>query len=409
MNLTGLNKTVISFFLLWCIFGFFGLNIPLYADSSPIKIGVLIPLTGPSAHAGKEMLNGYKTALEKIKNDGWIIGGREVELKIVDTQGNTATAIGGLEKLMTRDKVEIILGTISSTVIKSLSGPLKKYKPVFGCTGGNASELESIYAEADWFFHYHPWDYDNMQILASSLSEIGGKGNIIIAHEEGVWGTGAALMCKEILEPLGFKVTKSLAFKSASTDLSSVISQAKNASGDYYVWFLYPVDSITMVTQMKELNYSPKLTVGIIPGWPENFSKLPEGEYIGAMGMWSPDLPEKISKDFVDLYTKVSNEKPRSYWAPIAYVSLITMADAIDKAKSTEKGKIIAALQQGEWQTPLGKLRFHKSKGGLQNHGFEKQIILQWLNGKQEIVWPNELATHKIVYPVPTWDERKTQ
>jgi branched-chain amino acid transport system substrate-binding protein len=382
-----------------------GTEEPAASTSEPVKIGVIIPLSGPAADSGQQMRNGYLTALKEIEENGWILGGREIELIFEDGKGDPSTSVAALEKLVTRDNTEIILGTISSTVDVALAEPMKRYEPIFGCTGGASFSVEEAFGDAKWFFHYHPWEYDNVRSLGEALIEIGGPGKLVVAHEDGIFGTTNINMIEEILVPQGFELVKVLSFKSGSADLSPVLTQAKNTEHDYFIWIGYPADATTIATQMKEINYSPKLTVGYTPGWPEGFGDLPEGEYMTALGMWSPSIPTPLSQKFVEDYTDVVGEPPQTYWAAMAYVSLVTMADAIDKAGSTDKEAVIAALEAGSWETPLGTLKFHQSR--ISPHaGFDYQVLMQWQKGIQEVIAPKDLATAEAVFPVPSWSER---
>lgn len=375
------------------------------AEEEPVKIGIIIPLSGPSADSGQQMRNGYLTALNEIEANGWILGGKKIELIFEDGKGDPATSVAALEKLITRDNTEIILGTISSTVDVALAEPMSRYEPIFGCTGGASVSVEEAFGDAKWFFHYHPWEYDNVRSLGEALIEVGGPGKLVLAYEDGIFGTSNVEMFKEILVPQGFELVKSLPFKSGSADLSSVLTQAKNIEHDYFIWIGYPADATTMATQMKEVDYSPKLTVGYTPGWPDGFGDLPEGEYMTALGMWSPTVPTPETEKFVEDYTAVVGQPPKTYWAVMAYVNLITMADAINEAGSTDKDAIISALENGSWDTPLGNLQFHQSR--VSPHaGFDYQVLMQWQNGKQEVIAPGELATSEPVFPVPAWSER---
>lgn len=370
-----------------------------------IKIGAILPLSGPAADSGQQMRNGYRTALKELEKKGWILNGRKIELIIEDGKGDPATSVAAMEKLVTKDKVEIILGTISSTVDVALAEPMKKYQPIFACTGGASTSVEKAFGDAPWFFHFHPWEYDNVRSLGECLKAVGGPGKLVIAHEDGIFGTTNINMIKEIMVPMGFELVKTLTFKSGSPDLSSVLTLARQTPHDYFIWIGYPADANTIATQMKELNYSPKLTVGYTPGWPQGFGSLPQGNYMAALGMWSPDIPAPKSQEFVRAYTEAVGEKPQTYWAAMAYVNLLTVADAIDKAGSTKKEAVIVALEKGEWETPLGTLKFHKSK--ISPHaGFDYQVLMQWQNGKMEVVAPQEKATAKAVFPVSSWDKR---
>jgi branched-chain amino acid transport system substrate-binding protein len=231
-------------------------------------------------------------------------------------------------------------------------------------------------------------------------------GKVVIAHEEGVWGTTTADICASVITPLGHQVVAKIPFKAGSPDFSSVIAQAKRNVHDYLVVFTYGNDANVFIPQMKQLNYNPKFNIFAIGGWPDNFGKLPESEYIGVAGMWFPEWKRKESQDFVKSYVKTNNGvTPKQYWSPLAYTTLMTVAESINRAGSADKKAIAKALQTGKWNTVLGPLKFTKSKYGI-NDGYDYEIAMQWRKGQMEVVWPKNLETMKAVYPVPAWDKR---
>lgn len=399
-----MKKSILFVFLSLCLM--IGVLCSTTQAAEPLKIGVLVPLTGGAAPSGLEMRNGYLAALKEAEEKGGLFNGQKIELIFEDSKGNTSAAIGALEKLINKDKVTIVMGALSSTVFKALSGPMKKYQPIFLSAGGSASALEPFYENSsDWFFHYHPWDYVYTKVIGDAMKDLGGLGKFVVAHEEGVWGATTVDMLEKILKGMGHQVVGRIPFKSGSPDFSSVIAQAKMKPHDYLVVFTYPTDVNTFVPQMKQLNYNPKFSVFALPGWPDNFGKLPESEYIGVEGMWFPQWKLPESQNFVKYYVKASGMQPRTYWGPMAYVNLNTLVESINRAKSTDKKAIAKALQTGKWKTPMGPLKFTKSKWGI-NDGYDYEIVMQWRNGQMEVVWPKNLETKKAVIPVPAWDKR---
>jgi len=84
----------------------------------------------------------------------------------------------------------------------------------------------------------------------------------------------------------------------------------------------------------------------------------------------------------------------------------MTVAQAINNARSTDKTEVAAALAALEYDSPLGSvLRFEKSRICV-HQGFTKLVAVQWRTGRTEIVWPVEMSTMEVVYPVPAWGER---
>ena len=367
----------------------------------PIKLGVMAPLSGPSAATGQEMRNAYLLAAEEINAQGLL--GRKVELVIEDSKDPTA-AVAALEKLVNREKVEILMGEVSSTVGYALAEPAKKYKPIMAWTGAASSKVESAFKDTDWFFHYHPWEYHNVQALMDFLKSAGVK-KLAVAYEDGLFGKGSADMIKAMI-PAGMEIVASEPFKSGSPDFTPMITKLKGLSSDAFVWIGYPGDAIPITTQCKEVDYNPGTILAYVPGWPEGFNKLPESQYVTAIVLWTPDVPDPNSKKFVEAYKKKYGEAPRSYWAPLAYTNIMSVAEAIKKANSTDKEAVKKALAAIEYPSPLGQtLKFSPSKE-IKYQGFTNLITVQWQKGKMEVVYPEKLATGKLVYPAPKWKDR---
>lgn len=402
-----MKKSAVILFM--CLFFMGGVICPMVkaADKNPIKIGVTLPLSGPSASSGMEMRLGLIAALKEIENKGGVLNGRKIELIIEDNKGNTAAAIGVIEKLVTKDNVNIILGGISSTVVKAMSGPLKKYEPIYVCTGGSASgSLEQTFANtSDWFFHLHPWDHAYTRVIGEGLRDFGGLGKILIASEEGVWGTTTAEVCQTTIKAVGHQFVGRIPFKAGSSDFSGVIAQAKMKPHDYLVVFSYGADANVFIPQMRQLNYAPKLSIFALGGWPDNFGQVAAGENIACTGMWfyGWKLPE--AENFVKSYTKTNGVIPKQYWAPLAYEALKIVAESIKRAGTDDKKAVAKALKTGHWNTSMGPLKFTLSKFGI-NDGYDYEIIAQWRKGRQLVVWPANLAEAKVVFPDPAWKKK---
>lgn len=381
-----------------------GWSSALAAEKGPIRLGVMLPLSGPSAASGQDMRMGYILAQEEINKAGGVLG-RQIELIFEDDKGDPATGVASFEKLMVRDKVGIVLGGISSTVTYALSAPAKKYKPIMAWTGAASTSVEEAFADSDWFFHYHPWEYHNLKATTDFFVSTGAK-TIAVAYEDGLFGAGGRKVAVAMFMDAGLKVVFDESFKSGSGDFAPLLAKAKKTNPDIFYWIGYAGDAIPMTTQAKEQNFSPKLIYGVPPSWPEGFGSLEASNYIGGLTFWTPDIPSKESKEFVARFQKRWNQLPQSYWAPLAYTNLVTVADAIKRAGTTDKEDVIKALEQTKYASPLGRTLTFKPSRIIKHQGFTDWVSFQWIKGKQEIVYPASLATAKLVYPVPAWNER---
>ncbi|MEM1307336.1 MAG: ABC transporter substrate-binding protein, partial [Pseudomonadota bacterium] len=97
------------------------LTAPLSAAAEPIKIGMIVTLSGPPGALGKQARDGFKLALDKL---GGKIGGKEAELIVADDELKPAVALTKAKSLLERDQVDVVVGTIFSNMLASI------YKPV---------------------------------------------------------------------------------------------------------------------------------------------------------------------------------------------------------------------------------------------------------------------------------------
>jgi len=369
----------------------------------PIKLGVFVPLSGPAAATGQEMRNAYLLAETEINASGGVLG-RPIELVIEDSK-DPAAAVASMERLVTKDGIEILLGGVSSTVAYALAEPTKKYEPLMAWTGAASSLVEQAFGDVDWFFHYHPWEYHNVQALVDFLTHAGAT-KVAIAYEDGLFGTSNIKIAEEMFPEAGLELLLAEPFKSGTGDFAPLLTRIENADPDAFVWIGYPGDAIPITTQAKELDFNPDTILAYVPGWPEGWAELDVSEYVTAIVLSTPDVPNEAAQGFVAAYKAEYGSAPLSYWGPLAYTSLVTVADAIEKAGTTEKAAVIEALAETEYDSPLGSTLTFTPSRIAKHQGFKNLVTVQWRSSKMEVVYPTELATKELVYPAPSWGDR---
>lgn len=378
--------------------------------ADPIKLGVASPLGDIT---GKQSVNAMKLAVKEINAKGGLLG-RPVELVVVDDEMKPEKGAAAIEKLATVDKADIFLGGMASGVLMGQIPILKKYGKVSVWIGAASSKCEEALEGCDWFFHLHPWDYQQGASYLEGWTAISQKNPQIkidkwfVAYEEGAFGVASFKGQQALFKD---KKTEGESFKSAAMgggDYRPLLRHAKDAGADIFLWVGYGPDALPIMEQSKELKFSPPLFIGSPPGWPPDFGKSPLAEGIFAYGMWAPSIKEvsPVSKHFWDAYIKEFNEEPATYFAPLGYINVMFVAEGIKKAGTLDKDPLIKALAATEYVSPVGEtLKIAPSKV-IKHQGFTKQKILQWQKGVQQVVWPFEFATAKPLYPFPAWDKR---
>jgi branched-chain amino acid transport system substrate-binding protein len=367
------------------------------AAKPPIKLGAILPLTGPSAATGQDMKDGYELAVEQINAAGGI-NGAKVQVIYEDDKNDPATAVASWEKLVNSDKVEVMMGGLASTISLALVEPAKKAQIPMAWTGAAATAFEQGMKDEPYFFHYHPWDYMNATSALDFLKSSPVK-KFAVVYEDGAFGTSAKDGFKTTLPAQGQEMTIAEAFKSGSTDFTALLNRVKASGAEGLILVPFAADVIPFLTQMREVGWKPKLIYASPPSFPPDFGKSPVAEGTAGLTLWTPDIPAPATKKFVaDWQKKYPNKAITtvSYWAPLAYTNIVTVVDALKKSGVGKKDAWIGAMEQTKYDSPLGPTLQFKASQFTKHQGFTSLVTFQWQGGKQEIVFPDSLATAKL-------------
>jgi len=389
---------------------------PVLAAES-VKIGVIQPFTGITALWGDEAKRGIEMAMEKINAAGGVLK-KKVELALEDSKGDPSTAVSAAERLIMREKVVALTGVYSSTEALAVLAAVKKYEPLFLLQGGATTKIDRMYGKEPWLFMLLPRSPDYQKNIAEFLNSIQPKPKrIALAYEDTSYGVDHSRVAKEYLTQLGFELVTFEPFKSGALDHSSLVTKIKGAKPDIFYWIGYAGDSILMTKQAKELGFSPKMLVdsaGV--GLPEFGASLQQdAEYVCGLEVWIPTAKFPASgqypqfyprtEDWVAEYKRRFNKDPQ-WWSAFNYVALITLTTAMNKAGTTDKAKLITALEATDTMTPFGPLKFFKNSFGAIHQSYQDMIVFQWQKGEKVTLWPPKAAGGKLLYPMPAWDKR---
>jgi len=373
-----------------------------------VQIGVLSPLTGGAAGTGQAQLKGFQLALEEINAAGGVLG-EPLEIVVEDTKADAATAVAAFEKLMTEDGVEIIAGGYSSGVTLALIESFRTFQPIVSWIGGAVSGvgidgfdgIEELIGQEDWFFHVHPWDYQNTE-ASSAFTVDTGVSTVALLHENSAFGGPGAQAAAALIEASGQEVVLTEAFQSTLTggngDFRAILSKVAAENPDMIFWIGYDSDVVPLISQIRELNLKPQYIFGAPPGWPSEFDAAPEAQCVTGLIGYLPNLPNPEAATFLNAYRAMHGSDPDNYMAALAYAQLWSLADAINTAGTTDRAAVIDALETLTFRSPMGEWSFSASQiAKHQGFGSEMWLVFQFQNGVREIVWPADKATAPLV------------
>jgi len=373
-----------------------------------IKIGAVLPLSKAAfAQAGEEQRRGLLMALEEINQAGGVLG-KKVELIIEDDTGEPSVGISAAEKLLTRDKVAALIGGYSSTITYAQLNAIQRYEPFVAWVGASSTKVEHEFGPKKWFFHYHPWDYHRQSTVRDFLLSITPQPKgVAVAYEDGIYGTTSRDYVVKYLKEKGFNVVFDERFKSGSSDFTPMLTKIKRTNPEVFYWVAYAGDTTLIMKQSKELDFNPKLFLSVAVNFPQYKPSLgATGDHVAGVDVWIPGmkLPETVK--WMEKFKKAYPDRTPEYWVPLAYTNLMTVVEAIKRAGSTDKEKLIAAMEQTDYNSPMGRMTFKKSEEGGLHQAIDEQIVTQWQAGVSHVVYPASKATSKLIYPTPNWKNR---
>lgn len=375
-----------------------------WAAAEPIKVGVVLPLTGEQAKFGEIEKNSFLMGLEEINKAGGI-NGRPIELLIEDDTGKPDVGRSAVEKLISQDKVVALTGGYSSSVTYAVCAVAQQRKVPFLVSTGSADKI----TEQGWDFVFRiaPPVSEYPKALNSFLAEVVKPQSVAILHENTLFGQSGAKEFAEQCEKTGFKVLMKEGYEAGAVDFKPLLIKVKAAKPDFVYMISYVMDAALLMRQSKELNFNPKLFVGggagfTLPEFAKNAGDA--AEYVFSADLWSPTLPYPGAKEYFENYQKKFGGATEYHGAE-AYGCIYVVADAIKRAKEISTAAIRESMAATDMMTAFGPVKFISYDKKKQQNQLPTYLV-QWQKGILETVWPKNVATKPYVYPVPEWSKR---
>ncbi len=404
-----------------------------------VKIGVIYPLTGGAAAAGRELRAGAELAAEiannvmpnlpmtMAKNAGIkSLGGAKIKLIFKDHEGNPTLGADLAKKLILDEKVDGILGCYFSSVTKTVSAVCEQY----GVPMINAASTSPALTKRGfkWFWRTTPhdkWFTKDLFELLKGLTEGKVRGvkavpkkeimNIASACEKTEWGSHVSELIKHFAKEYGFKVRRSILYAAKSADLSSEVRALKAAKPDVMLFASYTSDAILMVKTLKAQKARPKIIWGQDAGFEKPEFRKTLGDSIVGILTRTVFLPKVVEikklAGLVNEMYKARTGNDLGGASARAFTGLQTWVHVLEKAGSTKPADIQKAanalyIPGKELVVPWKGVKFSTSGDELGQNVLGSGLIGQYQKGKDgkvvlEIVYPFDVASADMIYPFP--------
>jgi len=403
-----------------------------------IKIGVIGPMNFVQ---GKGHWNGATMAAEEINAKGGIqVGNKKMKIELVKADSNefinVTDATNAMERILTRDKVDFVVGGFRSEAVLAMQDIAMDYKKIFiGCGAAHPEiclRVAKDYKRYKYFFRGTPF---NSRYLVKTcfihMATVGAimkktlnipKVKVALVAEKAMWADPMIKAAEGFIPKIGMEVVGVWRPSGVATDVTAELSAIQRAGAHLIFTMFSSSVGIPFARQAGELKI-PAVQVGInVEAQKDGFMEATQkmGNYVMTMNTYCRGVEtNELTKPFVDTYIKRFGEVP-TYTADTYSAIKYTLVPAIEKTGTLDADKLVTVMENRKpYLTPGGKVGYLKDAEGRPLHdlkwgpGYLTSLGVQWQDGKLMGVWPYKWKAAKeapeitykgiIPYKLPPW------
>ncbi len=386
---------------------------PVVDAQPPLRIGASISRTGTYAEMGPMIHRGYQLCVKHTNHKGGLLG-RKVDLVVDDDQSDPVTAVRIYERLITKEKVEAILGAYSSPIADAVAEISEKHRMPMISTG---AAVVSIFRKKRRFLFMSISRAEAYLEGPIDMAAKRGLRTVGVIHEDTLFPIAVAQGAIEWSRRRGLQVVVVGAYPRGTSDFSGILGRVRAANPDLLAAATYFDDAVAITRQLRELDVNPRMFAVTVGGeFPKFYETLGRtAEYVYTPAQWAQELVTLRAgglvpiarqypgaREFVEAYKKDFPGADLPYQVAQGYGACEVLVAAIGRAGSLDGEKVRAALLTMDLNTAFGA--FKVDRDGVQTA--HKMVMIQWQEGRKVIVWPEELAPGKPRFPTPPWSQR---
>jgi branched-chain amino acid transport system substrate-binding protein len=391
----------------------------LFAASSAfgqevIKFGVIGPMQFVQ---GIGHWNGATMAAEEINAKGGIqVGTKKMKIALVKADSNEfiniTDATNAMERLITRDKVDFIVGGFRTEAVLPMQDIAMENKKIFIGVGAATDEIcnrvAKDYNTYKYWFRGSP--FNSSFLVRTSFIHLATVGAILkqslnipkikvaIVAEKAMWADPMIPAAEANIPKMGMEVVGVWRPSDKATDVTAELSAIQRSEAHIIFTIFSASVGITFARQAGELKI-PAMQVGInVEAQKDSFWQATQkmGNYVFTMNTYARGVEyNDLTKPFVDTYIKRFGEVP-TYTSDTYAAIIYTLAPAIEKTGTLDSDKIVAFMENDVHKAPSGTVAYLKDAEGRPLHelrwgpGYLTSLGVQWQDGELKGVWPNK-------------------
>lgn len=344
-----------------------------------LKIGAVLPLTGPNASIGEDQRRGVELAVEKVNAAGGVLG-KELEVDIEDSEGTAEGTLSAARKLVSVDKVPVVIGEFSS----GNTIPLGKYLESQHVVQINSSSSSPEIAEiGEWSFSTLGLDNITGNFVAQTLLDNGYETASFLAPNNS-YGQGLYKATRAAFEAAGGTMKESVLYTEGKSDYRAELNRLVGSGAQAYIYTGYGTEIATINREAYEQNLNPEQFFCIYTTLctSESEPATVENQY----GFDNNFIGEgRIPTEYQAAYKKKYGEEFASTFSGYVYDAVSLAAAAIEQAKSAEPAAIRSAIES------IGKKGYQGVTGEIKLDAQGQRISQPYLvtkitNGEVEVL-----------------------
>jgi branched-chain amino acid transport system substrate-binding protein len=406
-------------------------------EGKKIKIGVI----GPMKYVqGQSQWDGALLAADEINARGGVqVGGERMKIELIRADSNeflnVTDATNAMERLISRDKVNFVVGGFRSEAVLTMQDIAMEHKVIFIGCGAAATELNSRVAQDYNFYKY--WfresPFSAPMLARTSFIQLAYVADIMkkelnipklkvaVVAEKAMWADGFTKTAEVVIAQQGMEWVGTWRPSPVATDVTAELAAIQRSGADIIFTIFSSSVGIPFARQAGELKI-PAAQVGInVEATKDGFWQATQGKanYVMASATFCMSVENnENTKAFLDAYFKRFGETP-TYSSATYGAIRYGLVPSIEKVGSLDPDKIVAFLENYEHKNQDALIKYTKDPEGKPLHditwgpGYATGIAIQWQDGKMVGVWPYkwkltpdapELTYKGIVpYKIPPW------
>ena len=375
----------------------------LLAQARPVKIGLVHPVSGGLAYSGGQGRLGCQLAIDEINAAGGIksMGGARLEAVLADSQSRPEVGVSEVERLH-QEGVAAYVGCFSSAIALPATQAAAKYNTPFLIDVGVSDNivnrgLKNVFRLAPGFGKFVD---DAIEGLGQVNKAAGGVAKkAVLVHEESEFGTGTAKLLAGKLPGIGIEVAEVIKHANPTRDFSNVALRIRSLRPDVVIMSNYQNEYVLLARTLHQQRVDLAGMFSVLGGG-FNYKLVQEQPDVAQHMMDFNHWFNPRNARAADVRKRAADRNALfTFEVYCGYNSVKLYADALQRAGTADKEKAIAALESSTWADhfmPYGPTRFVNG----QNQG-GRAVMLQATRTDIDVVWPNEFAAAKPVFPKP--------